>query len=352
MGYPVTLIRGSGKDAEIADAAQIAIDATNVSIDWQVVDLNHERLSSDVLPLSNYLADAIRKTRTALKGPFTLISGQDSHAVDALIQDKLNLYAILQPTKSIPGFSGLFQHIDLMIVRENTEDIYAGIEFERTSVEAADARSFLSKLSGKPIREDSALGIKPISVKGSGQIIECAFNYARSNQRSKVTAVHLAHVMASTDGLFLEIAHEIAKEFPDIQFEERTVSQLFMELIQAPEAFDVLVLPNSYGDLLSHLCVGMVGKFGAPSAYMGDQYAVFDALPSSTAPRSGNSVALILSGVLMLQHLGEQEAAHKLQTAVEAVVSAQETVPPNPALGGVESDGCQEMAQAVAQAIR
>jgi len=320
MGYPVTLIRGCGPDAAVADAARTAIDTTNVPIDWQIIDLNPEMLTGDVIPLANYLVDAIRKTRTAIKGPITLANGQDLYLLDALIQEKLNLYANLRPAKSIPDLPGPFQDIDLMIVRENTEDIYTGIEFERTSVEAADARSWLSKLSGKRIREDSAVGIKAISVKGCGQIIEFAFNYARSNHRNKVTAVHLAHKMASTDGLFLDIAHEIAKEFPDIQFEDRAVSTLCMELIQNPQAFDVLVMPNAYGDLLSHLCVGMVGNFGAPTAYMGDQYAVFEALPACITSQSKNPFALILSGVLLLRYLGEPDAAQRLQAAVESQV--------------------------------
>ncbi|WP_299493411.1 isocitrate/isopropylmalate family dehydrogenase [Acaryochloris sp. IP29b_bin.137] len=348
MGYPVTLIRGSGKDAVVADAAQTAIDATGVSIDWQVLDLNDEILSSDVTPLSNYLVNGIRKTRTALKGPLTLASGQDPQIIDALIQDKLALYANLRPARSV--LSGPFQNLDLVIVRENTEDIYAGIEFERTSVEAADARSFLSKLSGKRIREDSAVGIKPISVKGSGQIVEFAFNYARLNQRHKVTAVHLANVMMSSDGLFLEIAHEIAKEFPDIQFEDRAVSLLLMELIQDPQAFDVLVMPNSYGDLLSHLCVGMMGELGAPSAYIGDQYAVFDVLSPPVVPLSENPTTLILSGVLMLQHLGERDAARNLQTAVESVMTAQTSFTSDK-VPGIEPECFRGVAQAIAQAL-
>lgn len=351
MGYPVTLIRGSGKDAEVANAVQTAINATEVPINWQVVNLDNDILSSDITPLSNYLVDAIRKTRTALKGPFTLTNSQDLQTIDALIQDKLNLYANLRPVKSLFARSGSFQHVDLMIVRENTEDIYTGIEFERTSVEAADARSLLSKLSGKRIREDSAVGIKSISVKGSGQIVEFAFNYARSNQRSKVTAVHLAHRMASTDGLFLEIAQEIAKEFPDIQFEERAVSSLFRELIQDPKGPDVLVMPNCYGDLLSHLCVGMMGELGAPSAFVGDQYAVFETLAPLDTRFSYNPTALILSGVLMLRHLGELEAAQRLQIAIESVVSANPSLSSDKMSASPEPEDIQGVVQAITQAM-
>ncbi len=356
MGYPVTLIRGDGIGPEVAQATQIAVDATGVPIDWQVVDAGTNVMETHGTPLPEHVLESIRKTKTAIKGPITTPVGKGFRSVNVEIRKRLDLYANLRPAKSITGVKSAFNNIDLIIVRENTEDLYAGIEFEQTSTEAAKARDFLSQLSGKPIRQDSAVGVKPISVQGSRQIVEFAFDYAKANGRHKVTAVHKANIMKYTDGLFLEVAREVAQSHPEIEFEDRIVDNMCMQLMQKPELYDVLVMPNLYGDILSDLCAGMIGGLGvAPGANIGKEYAVFEAIHGSAPKYAGqnkaNPTALILSGVLMLQHLGEMEAAQKLQAAVEAVIAAKKQVTYDLAPAGTEPVGTQQMAEAIAGAI-
>jgi len=356
VGYPVTLIRGDGIGPEVAKATQTAIDATGVAIDWQVVDAGVDVMAEYGTPLPDHVLDTIRETKVAIKGPITTPVGTGFRSVNVEIRKRLDLYANLRPAKSMTGVKSVFSNIDLVIVRENTEDLYAGIEFERTTAAAAQARDFLSKLAGKPIREDAAVGVKPISVQGSRQIVEFAFEYAQANGRRKVTAVHKANIMKFTDGLFLEVAREVAQNYPAIEFEDRIVDNMCMQLMQKPELYDVLVMPNLYGDILSDLCAGMVGGLGvAPGANIGKDYAVFEAIHGSAPKYAGqnkaNPTALILSGVLMLQHLGEKEAAARLQQAVEAVIAEQKSVTYDLAPAGVEPVGTQEMAAAIAQKL-
>ncbi|QEQ00017.1 MULTISPECIES: isocitrate/isopropylmalate dehydrogenase family protein [unclassified Thermosynechococcus] len=354
MSHAVTLIRGDGIGPEVAAATRTAIDATGVKIDWVVVDAGVDMMERYGTPLPEHVLDAIKSTKTAIKGPITTPVGTGFRSVNVEIRKRLNLYANLRPAKSIVGVKSYFQNIDLVIVRENTEDLYAGIEFEYTSPEAAKARAFLSDLAGKPIREDAAIGVKPISVLGSDRIIEFAFKYAKANHRQKVTAVHKANIMKFTDGLFLERAREIATRYPDIAFEDRIVDNMCMQLMQKPELYDVMVMPNLYGDILSDLCAGMIGGLGvAPGANIGDEYAVFEAIHGSAPKYAGqnkaNPTALILSGVLMLQHLGEMEAARRLQAAVEKVIAEGRFVTYDLAAPGKEPVGTQEMAAAIAE---
>jgi isocitrate dehydrogenase (NAD+) len=356
MGYPVTLIRGDGIGPEVVEATRFAIDATGVSIDWHVVDAGMEVMDQYGTSLPEPVLESIRETKTALKGPTTTPIGQEFKSASVEICKRLNLYASLRPAKSIAGIQSFFHDIDLAIVRENTEDLYAGIEFERTTVEAAEARTFLSRLSSKTIREDSAIGVKPISVLGSQQIVEFAFRHATVTGRKKVTAVHNAHIMKHTDGLFLEVAREVAKDYPNIEFDDRRVDTLCMQLMQKPQLYDVLVMPNLYGDILSGLCAGMVGGLGVASgAHVGHEYAVFEALHGSAPQHAGqnktNPTALILSGVLMLQHLGAIEAAAKLQKAVEFVIAEQKNLTYDLAPEGTTPIGTREMAEAIAQAM-
>jgi isocitrate dehydrogenase (NAD+) len=356
MGYPVTLIRGDGIGPEVAAATQLAVDATGVSIDWHVVDAGIGVMEEYGTPLPEHVLEFIRNDKTAIKGPIGTPIGTGFRSVNVEIRKQLNLYANLRPAKSIVGVKSYFKDIDLVIVRENTEDLYAGIEFERTTREAAEAREFLSRLSGKPIREDSAIGVKPISVLGSQQIVEFAFKHATATGRKKVTAVHKANIMKYTDGLFLEVAREVAKDYPNIEFEDRIVDNMCMQLMQKPELYDVLVMPNLYGDILSDLCAGMIGGLGvAPGANIGHDVAVFEAIHGSAPKYAGqnkaNPTALILSGVLMLQHLGETEAAEKLQKAVEFVIAEQKNVTYDLAPAGTEPVGTHEMAEAIAHAM-
>jgi isocitrate dehydrogenase (NAD+) len=356
MGYPVTLIQGDGIGPEVVEATRFAIDATGVSIDWHVVDAGMEVMDQYGTPLPETVLESIRETKTALKGPTTTPVGQGFRSASVEICKRLNLYASLRPVKSMSGIPSFFHEIDLAIVRENTEDLYAGIEFERTTVEAAEARTFLSRLSSKIIREDSAIGVKPISVLGSQQIVEFAFRHATVTGRKKVTAVHNAHIMKHTDGLFLEVAREVAKDYPNIEFDDRRVDTLCMQLMQKPQLYDVLVMPNLYGDILSGLCAGIVGGLGVASgAHVGHEYAVFEALHGSAPQHAGqnkaNPTALILSGVLMLQHLGAIEAAAKLQKAVEFVIAEQKNLTYDLAPEGTTPIGTREMAEAIAQAM-
>jgi isocitrate dehydrogenase (NAD+) len=357
MGYPVTLIRGDGIGPEVAEATRFAIDATGVSIDWHVADAGVEAMEQYGTPLPQNVLDSIRETKTALKGPISTPVGKGFDSVNVEIRKQLNLYASLSPAKSMSGVKSFFHNIDLVLVQENTEDLHAGIEFERTTVEAAEARTFLSRLSGKTIREDSAIGVKPISVLGSQQIVDFAFRHATVTGRKKVTAVHNANIMKHTDGLFLEVAREVAKDYPNIEFEDRIVDTLCLQLMQKPERYDVLVMPNLYGDILSDLCAGMIGGLGvAPGAHVGHEYAVFEALHGSAPQYAGqnkaNPTALILSGVLMLQHLGAIEAAAKLQKAVEFVIAEQKTVTYDLVPEGTTPVGTHEMAEAIAQAMK
>ncbi|MGB8699269.1 MAG: isocitrate/isopropylmalate family dehydrogenase [Thermosynechococcaceae cyanobacterium] len=356
MGYPVTLIRGDGIGPEVTEATRLAIDATGVSIDWHVIDAGVDAMDPYGTPWPQHVLDAIRETKTALKGPMTTPAGSELRSVTAELCKQLNLYANLSPAKSMVGVKSYFQAIDLVIVRDNTEDLSAGIEFERTSVEAAEARAFLSRLSGQPIRDDAAIAIKPISVLGSRQIIDLAFRHATVTGRRKVTVVHKANRMKHTDGLFLDVAREVAKEYPNIEFEDQILDHVCVQLMQKPDRYDVMVTPSLYGDILANLCAGMIGGLGvAPGVNMGRDYAVFEAMHGSAPKYAGqnkaNPTALILSGVLMLQHLHEIEAAAKLQKAVETVIAAQERVTYDLAPSGTEPVGTREMAEAIAQAM-
>jgi isocitrate dehydrogenase (NAD+) len=355
MGYPVTLIRGDGIGPEVAEATKTAIDATGVAIDWQVVDAGADQIEKYGTPLPEYVLDSIRQTKTALKGPISTPVGGGFRSVNVELRKTFHLYANLRPAKSMEGVKSYFHEIDLVIVRENTEDFYAGIEFERTTHEATEVREFLSRLSGKAIREDSAIGIKPISVLGSHQIVDFAFRHAIAVGRKKVTAVHKANIMKFTDGLFLEVAREVAKDYPSIEFEDRIVDNMCMQLMQMPERYDVLVMPNLYGDILSDVCAGMIGGLGvAPSANIGHDYAIFEAIHGSAPDIAGqnkaNPTALMRSGVMMLEHLGELEAANKLQNAIKKVIAEKKFVTVDLAPIG-EPVGTMQMTAAIIQAM-
>ncbi len=357
MGYAVTLIRGDGIGPEVVQATQMVLDATGVPIDWQVVDAGVDVMATYGTPLPDHVLESIRATKTAIKGPITTPVGSGFRSVNVAIRKELDLFANLRPAKSLKGVKSPFANVDLVVVRENTEDLYAGIEFARGTAEASQARSFLSQLAQKPIRDDAAIGVKPISDFGSRRIVKFAFEYARKHGRRKVTAVHKANIMKFTDGLFLEVAREVAQSYPDIEFEDRIVDNMCMQLMQKPELYDVLVLPNLYGDIISDLCAGMIGGLGvAPGANFGEEIAVFEAIHGSAPKYAGlnkvNPTALILSGVMMLQHLGENEAAQRLQLAVEEVIAEGVKVTYDLAPPGVSAVGTQEMAEAIAGKLR
>ncbi|MFA5167119.1 MAG: isocitrate/isopropylmalate dehydrogenase family protein [Candidatus Omnitrophota bacterium] len=323
--YCVTLIPGDGVGPELAETTKACLEATGVEFDWDIQTAGMDVMASEGTPLPNRVLESIRKNKVAIKAPLTTPVGKGFRSVNVAIRKELDLYACLRPCKSYDGVRSRYKNIDLVIVRENTEDLYAGIEFQKGTPEAVDLIAHIEKLSKRNIRPDSGVSIKPISVTGSERIVKFAFDYARQYKRKKVTAVHKANIMKFSDGLFLEVAREVAKKYPDIQFEDRIVDNMCMQLVQKPELYDVLVLPNLYGDILSDLCAGLVGGLGvAPGANIGTNGALFEATHGSAPKYKGlnkvNPVAMILSGVLMLRHLGETQAAGRLEKAVADVI--------------------------------
>jgi len=323
--HQVTLIPGDGTGPEIAEATRRCIEATGVDIKWDVRQAGVDVMREAGTPIPDATIESIRRTGCALKGPITTPIGSGFRSINVHIRKVLDLYACLRPCKSYEGVRSKYSDIDLVVVRENTEDLYAGIEFKKDEKDTAELIDFISAKGKAKIRPDSAISIKPISVTASERIVKFAFDYAVAKGRRKVTAVHKANIMKMTDGLFLEVAREVAKRYPQVEFEDRIVDNMCMQLVQKPELYDVLVLPNLYGDILSDLCAGLVGGLGvAPGANIGEKGAVFEATHGSAPKYKGlnkvNPAALILSGVLMLEHLGETSASEKLETAVAKVI--------------------------------
>lgn len=323
--YRVTLIPGDGVGPELAEAARACLEATGVKFDWDVQTAGVDVMEKEGTPLPDRVVESIRKNKIAIKAPITTPVGTGFRSVNVALRKELDLYACLRPCKSYEGVRSRYKNIDLVVVRENTEDLYAGIEFQKGKSETLELIREIEKFSQKKIRPDSGVSIKPISVTGTERIVKFAFDYARQYKRKKVTAVHKANIMKFSDGLFLEVSREVAKKYPDIEFEDRIVDNMCMQLVQKPELYDVLVLPNLYGDILSDLCAGLVGGLGvAPGANIGTNGALFEATHGSAPKYKGlnkvNPVALILSGVLMLRHLGEIEAANRLEKAVADVI--------------------------------
>ena len=290
MAYKVTLIRGDGTGPELADVTKKVLDATGIDFNWDIQDAGLEVMEKEGTPLPNRVLESIRKNKVAIKSPITTPVGTGFRSVNVALRKEFDLYACLRPCKSYPGVRSRYQNIDLVIVRENTEDLYAGIEFQKGTSEAKQVIDSCSKLSKKPIRPDSGISVKPISVYGTERIVKFAFEYARKSKRKKVTSVHKANIMKFTDGLFLEVSREVAKRYPDIEFEDRIVDNMCMQLVQHPELYDVLVLPNLYGDILSDVAAGLVGGLGvAPGGNIGETGAIFEATHGS-APNNGFSL--------------------------------------------------------------
>jgi isocitrate dehydrogenase (NAD+) len=331
MTYRVTFIPGDGVGPELSEATRRVLEATGVPFDWDVQEAGADVMDKYGTPLPEHVLDSIRKNGVAIKGPITTPVGTGFRSVNVALRKELDLYCCLRPCKWYPGVRSRYQNVDLVICRENHEDLYAGIEFEQGQPETLKLIDFLSDLSGKKIREDSGISIKPISVTGTKRIVTFAFEYARRYGRRKVTAVHKANIMKFTDGLFLSTAREVAEGYPDIPFEDRIVDNLSMQLVQRPEEYDVLVLPNLYGDIVSDLCAGLIGGLGvAPGANIGDKVAVFEATHGSAPKYKGqnkvNPMAMMFSVVLMLRHLGEEDAAARLEAALAAVIAEGKSV--------------------------
>jgi isocitrate dehydrogenase (NAD+) len=332
MAHEVTLITGDGTGPELAEAARRCIDATGVKINWDDQEAGVDVMLKTGTPLPDAVMESVRRTRCALKAPITTPVGTGFRSINVHLRQALGLYACIRPCKQYKGVRTFFEQvpIDLVIVRENTEDLYAGIEFERGQRSTHRLIKVINRLSPdrkiKTGSDQTGVSIKPMSVEGSERIVKCAFDYARENGRKKVTAVHKANIMKYSDGLFLEVAREVAKNYKDISFEDRIVDNMCMQLVQKPELYDVLVLPNLYGDILSDLAAGIVGGLGvAPGANIGPEGAVFEATHGSAPKYKGlnkvNPTALILSGMLMLRHLGENDAAARLEKAVADVIA-------------------------------
>jgi isocitrate dehydrogenase (NAD+) len=332
MSHDVTLITGDGTGPELADAARKCIDATGVAIRWDVQEAGIDVMERLGTPLPDSVLKSIERTKCALKAPITTPVGTGFRSINVYLRQALNLYACIRPCKQYPGVRTFFSDvpIDLVIVRENTESLYAGIEFERGKPETAELIEFINKRSpARPVktgRQETGITIKSISESGTERIVRQAFEYARANGRKKVTSVHKANILKFTDGLFLEVSRKVAQKYPDIEFEDRIVDNMCMQLVQKPEQYDVLVLPNLYGDIISDLAAGLVGGLGvAPGANIGENGAVFEATHGSAPKYKGqnkvNPTAVILSGVLMLRHLGEKAAADRLEKAVADVIA-------------------------------
>jgi len=323
--HTVTLIPGDGVGPEISEATKRVIEATGVDIKWDIQEAGQEVFEKEGIPLPQRVIDLIRKNTVALKGPITTPVGTGFRSVNVTLRQDLDLYCCLRPCKTFKGARTQYKNVDLVIIRENTEDLYTGIEFEKGSEDTEKLIGLIKKLTGKIIRPDSGISIKPISVYASERIVRFAFEHARKNKRRKVTVVHKANIMKYSDGLFLETARTVAKNYPDIPFEDKIVDNLSMQLVQKPELYDVIVLPNLYGDIISELAAGLIGGLGlAPGANLGEKAAVFEPVHGSAPKYKGlnkvNPLAMILSGSMMLRHLGEIETAERIEKAVASVI--------------------------------
>src|SRR5438309_7249231 len=355
MAHKVVLIPGDGTGPELTEATRRALEATGVDFDWDV-----REAGADVMdryggnPLPPDVLAAVREAGVALKGPITTPVGGGFRSVNVALRKELDMYAQVRPCKSYPGVRSRFQDVDLIIVRENTEDLYAGIEYEEGTPEAAELIEWIEGHGGRLRHRDAGISIKPISVTGTRRIFEFAFDYARRNGRRKITAVHKANIMKFTDGLWLQVAREVAAENVDIEFDDRIVDNMCMQLVQRPEEYDMLVLPNLYGDVLSDLCAGMIGGLGlAPGANFGDGAAVFEpthgSAPKYTGQNKANPIAEMLSGMLMLRHLGEISAADRLERAISDVIAegASVTYDMKPSRDDPTAVGTSEVADAI-----
>ncbi len=330
--YTITLIPGDGVGPEISEATRRVIEATGVPITWEVHRAGEEVYEKEGTPLPQSVIDSIRKNGIAIKGPVTTPVGTGFRSVNVTLRQTLDLYCCLRPCKSFKGARTRYEMIDLVIVRENTEDLYAGIEFKKSSPETLRLIDFVKDAAGKTISPDSGISIKPISVSATERIVRFAFDYARKNGRRKVTAVHKANIMKFSDGLFLEVARDVAAGYTDIEFEDRIIDNMCMQLVQKPELYDVLVLPNLYGDIVSDLAAGLIGGLGlAPGANIGEGIAVFEPTHGSAPKYKGlnkiNPIAMILSGVMMLRYIGETTAAERLEKAVASIIEEGRDVP-------------------------
>lgn len=358
MSYGVTLIPGDGVGPEVTAATRRVMEATGITFAWEIAQVGAAVEATAGTPLPDAVLASIKKNKIALKGPVTTPVGSGFRSVNVALRQSLGLYVCLRPCKTYPGVPSPFSHVDLVVVRENLEDLYAGIEFARGTGETAKLIDFISHHGGKTVLPDSGISIKPISETNTRNIVRFAFEYARQHGRRKVTVVHKANIMKFSDGLFLAVAREVAQRYPEIIFEDRIVDNMCMQLVQKPQQFDVIVTSNLYGDILSDLCAGLVGGLGmAPGANLNDELAIFEpthgSAPKYTGQNRVNPMAMMLSGVLMLRHIGEAVAADRLEKAIAAVIADSKSVtydlkPNNPE----KAVGTWEVAEAVVAKLR
>ena len=359
MPHAVTLIPGDGTGPEITEATLRVLEATGVQFEWDVRLAGAEMLAKYGTVLPDEVIESIKRTKVGLKGPITTPVGKGQRSANVTLRKKLDLYANLRPAKTYQGLRSRYENIDLVIVRENTEDLYAGIEFQRGTAEHEEIIELIGRTTGHHLDLNSAISIKYISVVATRRIVKFAFEYARANNRRKVTAVHKANIMRFSDGLFLSTAHEVAKEYPDIQYEDRIVDNMCMQLVQKPELYDVLVLPNLYGDIISDLSAGLIGGLGvAPGANIGSQYAVFEPVHGSAPKYAGqnkvNPMAMMFSGIMMLRHLGERDAANRLEKALMSILAEGKyvTYDLKPRSDDLTAVGTSQVASAVIDRLR
>ncbi len=353
MTWNITLIPGDGIGPEVTEATRRVLEATGIDFCWETASVGSGAMEQYGTPLPESVLTSIRKNRIALKGPVTTPVGSGFRSVNVALRKELELYCCLRPCKTYKGVPSRYQDIDIVIVRENIEDLYSGIEFEKGTKEVSDLIEYITRTKGEKVLPDSGISIKAISDTRSRRIITFAFDYARKYGRKKVTAVHKANIMKFSDGLFLSVAREVARSYPDIAFEDRIVDNMSMQLVQKPNQFDVIVAPNLYGDILSDLCAGLIGGLGlAPGANLSNDIAIFEATHGSAPKYTGlnkvNPLAMMLSGVLMLRHIGENENADRVEKAIAAVIAEGTYVtydlkPDNPA----SAKGTSEVADAV-----
>jgi isocitrate dehydrogenase (NAD+) len=330
MSHRVTLIPGDGIGPEVMEATCRVIEATRVAIEWDRQEMGSGAFSHTGLPLPPSTLEAIRANRVALKGPVETPLTSGLRSVNMTLRQVLDLFANVRPCRRYPGVPSVYGDVDLVVVRENTEGMYTGIEFEMGTVAAKELIAFIEETTGFRVREDSGLSIKAISEFGSERIVRFAFEWARDASRSRVTAGHKANIMKFSDGLFLDVARQVAADYPTVAFDDRIIDALCMQLIQTPDRFDVLVLPNMYGDVVSELCAGLIGGVGvAPGGHFGGrdgrEFAVFEAThgtaPDLAGTNRANPTGLLLSGAMLLRHLGEREAGDRLEAALADVLA-------------------------------
>src|SRR6195256_5159685 len=331
MAHEVTLIPGDGTGPELIEATRRVLEATGVEFQWDEQPAGEDVYKAEGTPFPDRTLASIRRTKVGIKGPTTTPVGAGFRSVNVLLRKELDLYACIRPCKAYEGVRTRFPETDIVIVRENTEDLYAGIEYEEGSDQAKDLIRFIRELDGSELRADSGISIKPISVFGSERIVRAAFDYAKDNAAGRVSAAHKANIMKFTDGLFLEVARRVAEDYPEIEFEDRIIDNLCNQLVSRPEEYDVIVLPNLYGDIVSDLGAGMIGGLGmAPGGNIGTEAAMFEATHGSAPKYKGlnrvNPTALMLSGVLMLRHLNEHVAGDRMERAIAEVIRRGEKV--------------------------